>query len=126
MASIRNSALMIAVVALLLPPRWCCAIPGIQAECCEACQAQAESSESCCDCASPEKASPAKRPPCKCLCHDQQAQLAKGPELDHALPVATWYLLPALLPNMDSRPCYLIAQAPPPHDVHSRLCRWLF
>jgi hypothetical protein len=112
---------------LLLPPRWCCAIPGIQAECCEACQAQADAGESCCACQTetevPQQEAPQQ--PCKCLCHDQLAQLAKGSDLDSAIPVALSHALPILTAATASNPCFLAVQILPPHDVQSRLCRWL-
>jgi hypothetical protein len=130
MAGMRIAALILAVVTLVLPPRWCCAIPGIPSECCDACKAQAEAGESCCACADGGNSKgnanrQEQRVPCECMCHDPLAQLAKGPDLDHALPIAMGYTLPGLQPSPASGPCCLMAQALPPHDVQSQLCRWL-
>jgi hypothetical protein len=124
MRGLRMATLLLAVVMILLPPRWCCAIPYVQAECCTACKAAVESGESCCVCKA-EKQTRTKERPCQCRCQDERAQLARGPEIDPAGTATPLVVALGILPNARHSSGHLVVEMPPPRDVQSRLCRWL-
>jgi hypothetical protein len=125
-ASLRIATLLLVVGMLLLPPRWCCAMPGIGPECCAACVVDAEGGESCCACKStPTEKPKSSKAPCNCVCHGQTAQLDKSIKLDTVL-IGIPYLLPAdLVASATVAPCSCAVGILPPDDVQSRLCRWL-
>jgi len=124
-SGLRIATILFAVVALLLPPRWCCAIPGIQAECCEACQTQADSAHSCCHCGDSDREKPAPRKPCKCVCHNQAAHVLKGPDPDQTAPLASVPIPQVEAPRAASGYCCEWARViAAPQDIQATLCRW--
>jgi hypothetical protein len=121
---LRTATLLLVVGVLLLPPRWCCAIPFLPTECCAACKSSPATHESCCGCKTTSHA-PAKQRPCKCQCNDQRAQLAKAPEIEQPGMAACLFTLPVTLSAPTDAPHFLANTILPPDDIRPRLCRWL-
>ncbi len=125
--ALRVAMVLSAVVALLLPPRWCCAIPGLQAECCEACRKQADSAHPCCHCGDSSQKKTPPRGPCKCVCHTQAVHVVKGPDHpDQNSPLASVSAPQLDAPRAASAHfCEAAQPADTPQDLQATLCRWL-
>ena len=125
MGRLKLPTLILAVGMLLLPPRWCCALPGSGAACCIACAPKLEATRSCCACSSKECGTrqAVKAAPSKCVCHFGQMRKEPGVPGDVLLGAS---LALAAVPSLCPQVCAGLAADDPsvPCDVQSRLCRW--